>query len=727
MKVTYNWLKDFVEIKISPKALADKLTMAGLEVTSLEKEAGDFIFEIEVTSNRPDCLSVLGIAREVAAITGKKCRAYSVERRAYSQKLSAIRYPLNAKNSYPLSIRTEDRKDCPLYTAKIIKGLKVGPSPSWLKKRLELIGCRSANNIVDITNYILFEQGEPLHAFDLDKLKGNSIFVRRAKPGEKITTIDAEQRMLNPDILVIADEERPVAVAGVMGSKDTEVTEATKNILLEAAVFNPIIVRRGRRNLGIQSESSYRFERGVNLEIVDNASWQAAELIQESAGGSCVFAKSSGATKTKRKSIVLELSSANKTLGINIPASKIKKILNSLEFKTKIKTKNHFAVEIPAHRPDVTSEIDLIEEIARIYGYENVPQTLPTVEPQVSVGEPRDLVSLIKNILVGLGLNEVITYSLMDKDLLRDFRMYQGSQVIEILNPLSKEQEILRPGLIPSLAACVAYNLNQKQDYINIFEVAKVFSQSKASTQEELRLGIALCGIKSLLLQQGLIKDPVGLLHLKGISGVLFARLGIRDYAFKAEDNGSIISVYAGGEKIGLMAKLEKSVLDKLDIKNKDVFALELSLDRLLFFMVQESIKHFPIPLPLRKSLKVIADHAYGGSRQRREGDFLVNLNKKFSHLPIYPGISRDISLILKEEISVGDILKAIKEEGQPLLKQAAVVDYYKGKQIPPGFKGLTLSCFYRSDERTLTEAEINPVHSLICKILAERFGAQIR
>ena len=684
MKVTYNWLKEFVEIKISPQVLADKLTMAGLEVTSLEEAAGDFIFEIEVTSNRPDCLSVLGIAREVAAITGKKLKWSQVT--SHKSQVKDLRPATCDLRSF--SIKIEDKKDCPLYAAKIIKDIKVGPSPSWLMKRLELIGCRSVNNIVDITNYILFERGEPLHAFDLDKLKGNSIFVRRAKPGEKITTIDAEQRMLNPDILVIADAERPVAVAGVMGSKDTEVTEATKNILLEAAAFNPVIVRRGRRNLGIQSESSYRFERGVNLEIVKNASWQAAELIQELAGGKCVLAKSSGLTKTKRKSIVLGLSSANKTLGINIPASKIKKILNSLEFKTKIKTKNHFAVGVPGHRPDVTSEIDLIEEIARIYGYENVPQTLPSVEPQVSVGEPRELVSLIKNILVGLGLNEVITYSLMDKDLLRDFRIDQGSQVIEILNPLSKEQEILRPGLIPSLAACVAYNLNQKQDYINIFEVAKVFSQSKASTHEELRLGIALCGIKSLLLEQGLIKDPLGLLHLKGVLEALFARLGVRDYNFNAKDNTSAITVYAGGEKIGLMAKLEKSVLDKLDIKNKDVFALELSLDRLLFF---------------------------------------INLNKKFSHLAIYPGISRDISLILKEEISVGDILKAIKEEGQPLLKQAAVVDYYKGKQIPPGFKGLTLSCLYRSDERTLTEAEINPVHSLICNLLAERFGAQIR
>jgi len=676
MKFTYNWLKDFVEIKMLPEALAGKLTMAGLEVTSLEEKDGDFVFEIEVTSNRPDWLSVAGIAREVAAITNKKLRVTGYGLR------------VTKSGDSPFKIKIENKRDCSLYTAKIIRSVKVGPSPDWLRKRLELIGCRSINSIVDITNYILFTYGEPLHAFDLDKLKGSSIVVRRAKSSEKITTIDGQERILNPDILVIADEERPVAVAGVMGSLDTEVTGATKNILLEAAVFNPIIVRRGRRNLRIQSDSSYRFERGVNSEIAGNVSWLAAQLIQESSGGRCVLAKSSGLSKTKKKKIILDSSAANKILGINIPAIKIKQILNSLGFKIKLKTKNQFIVEIPGHRPDVTSQVDLIEEIARIYGYENIPQTLPTVKPQVSVGETRDLISLIKNILVGLGLNEVVTYSLMDKDLLRGFGMYQGSEVIEVINPLSNEQEILRPRLIPGLAACVAYNLNQKQDYVNIFEVAKVFSQAKATPEEEVRLGIALCGMKSSLLLQGLIKDPVGPRHIKGILETLFARLGVRDYNFNAKEGPSIITVYAGGEKIGLIDELEKPVLDKLDIKNKDVFVLELSLDRLLFY---------------------------------------VNLNKKFSHLPIYPGISRDISLILKDEILAGDVLEAIKEEGRPLLKEATVRDYYKGKQIPSGFRGLTICCLYRADERTLTEAEINPVHSFICKLLTDRFGCQIR
>jgi phenylalanyl-tRNA synthetase beta chain len=688
MKVTYNWLKDFVEIKLAPKVLAEKLTMSGLEVTSLEQKEGDFVFEIEVTSNRADCLSVIGIAREVAAITDSKYRAYSVERRAYSQNLNAIRYPLSAKSSQQLSLRIENKKDCPLYTAKIIREVKVGPSPEWLRKRLELIGCRSVNNIVDITNYILFTWGEPLHAFDLDKLKGDSITVRRAKNAEEIITIDAQPRKLSPEILVIADERKPVALAGIMGGKDTEVTAATKNILLEAAIFNPIIIRRGRQKLGVQSDSSYRFERGIDSQIVEKASSQAVGLIQELTGGVCVLAKSSGQPKIKRKSINLEVARVNKILGTNIASSKIKKILNSLEFKTKTKAKNSFRVEIPSHRPDIDLEIDLIEEIARISSYEFIPKTIPAVRPQVTADEPRTLVSGIKNMLIGLGLQEVITYGLTDKDLLRSFGERQTDEVIEILNPLSKEQEVLRPQLIPSLVRCVADNLNQKQEYVNIFEMAKVFSQAKAAPQEELHLGIALCGAKSLLLAQGLIKDAAGLLHLKGIFEVLFTRLGVRDYNFKATDNPSRIDVCAGKEKIGFLAKLDKEILDSLDIKNKEVFVAELYLERLLPY---------------------------------------AELNKKFVHLPLYPGISRDISLILKEEIPVGDILEAIQEKGRPLLKEAKVVDYYKGKQIPSGFKGLTLSCLYRREERTLIEAEINPVHSLVCTLLKERFGAQIR
>ncbi len=671
-------------MKIPAQALAEKLTMAGLEVTSLEAHDGDFVFEIEITANRPDCLSVMGIAREVAAITGKKLKLAQGARRKAQGKNSSHR----PSATQPLSIKIENKKDCPLYTAKIIKDVKVGLSPDWLKKRLELVGCRSVNNIVDITNYILFTYGEPLHAFDLEKLTGDTIIVRRAKQNEKIITIDGQERVLNPDVLLIADRNRPVALAGIMGGKDTEVTEITKNILLEAAIFNPIIIRRARGNLGLQSESSYRFERGVDPEIVENASWRAAELIQELSGARSVFMKSSGLAKTKKKTINLQVAFVQKILGINIAAAKVQKILNSLAFKTKGKTKNNFIVEVPSHRPDINLDIDLIEEIARIYGYEFIPKSLPAVKPQVSVGEARDLTALIKKVLVGLGLHEVITYSLIDRDWLQVSALEPASQPIEILNPLSKEQEILRPALSPSLLKCLASNLNQKQNYLNLFEIAKVFSQFGSQTKEELVLGIALCGTKSLLLAGGLIKEEVSFLHLKGILEILFARLGIGNYAFNSGRSPSEVAVFLGKEKIGSLKQPQKPDLEKFEIKNKDVFVLELSLDKL-----------FP----------------------------RVNLGKTLVPLPIYPAISRDISLVLKEEVKVEDILQAIREKAGPLLKEVKIIDYYKGKQIPAGFKSLTISCLYRRDERTLTEMEVNPMQASVVNALLEKFGAKIR
>ena len=288
MKVTYNWLKDFVGIRIPAQKLADQLTMAGLEVTSLEKKDGDYVLELEITSNRPDLLSVVGIAREVAAILGGRLKL---------PKINQGQKNKNLKEGFFIDV--ENKKDCPLYIARIIKGIKVKSSPEWLKKRLELIGLRSVNNIVDITNYVLIEIGQPLHAFDLEKLEGDNIFVRRGKGSENITTIDGERRDLNNQILVIADKKHPIAIAGIMGGKDSEVSSRTKNILLEAAAFDPIVTRRAARILGLSSDSSYRFERGIDLQNVDFASSRAADLISELAGGISILTKATARPKEK--------------------------------------------------------------------------------------------------------------------------------------------------------------------------------------------------------------------------------------------------------------------------------------------------------------------------------------------------------------------------------------------------------------------------------------------
>lgn len=684
MKVTYNWLKDFVEIKIPPQQLADKLTMGGLEVTSLEEKGDDSVLEIEVTSNRPDCLSLVGIAREITAITNAKNKAHSVERIAYSKNLSAKGYPLNAKT---LKIEIQDKKDCPLYTAKIIQGVKVGPSPEWLKNRLELVGSRSLNNIVDITNYILLEWGQPLHAFDLDKLNGPRIIVRRAKGNEKITTIDGAERTLTSDILVIADQIKGVAIAGVMGGKDTEVTPATRNILLESAAFNPVVVRQGRQKLCLQSESSYRFERGVDLFNVERSSLRATELILKLCGGRCVVNKNSGLPKSKKKKITLHIPDVDRILGVTLAPQKIKQDLSNLGFKVGPAGKNSFEVEIPSFRQDVNLEIDLVEEIARIYTYARIPSSVPPVVAQATSEGRRNLLGRVKNILVGLGLNEVITYSLLDKEILEAVSIGQSPAAIEILNPLSKEQGVLRKTLIAGLGRCVALNLNQNQEYINIFEVGKVFSADAAGIKEELALGIALCGIKSLLLKQGLAKDKVGVLDLKGILQALFGRLGVRNYNFSLAGNEEV-GIYVDDKRVGLIIKLPEVAKDRLEIKNKEVFIAELSLERVLPY---------------------------------------INIEKKFTGLPIYPGINRDISFILKADIDIEEILSSAKEKAAPLLEEVKVIDYYRGKQIPSGFRGLTISCFYRSSERTLTETEINPVHSTLVRLLTDKFGAKIR
>lgn len=683
-----------MNIKISPKELAEKLTMAGLEVVSLEEAGRDFVFEIEITSNRPDWLSILGVAREIGAVTGEKL------------KIPAFKEPkIKAEELKPVKISILNKKDCSFYSARVICEVRVGPSPLWLKERLELLGCRSVNNIVDITNYILFELGHPLHAFDLDLLAGKEIVVRRAKAGEKMVTLDNQPRLLGNDILIIADKDKPQAIAGIIGGKDAEVTAKTRNILLESAVFNPVLIRRARQKLGMQTESAYRFERGVNLETAKVASLAAQELICKLAFGKPCGYKSSTLPKSSGALINLEPEYVNRILGTNIPALKIKKILSGLGFDSKIRSKNRLVVKVPGFRQDVSLPIDLVEEVARIYGYTEIAQTLPAIKLNASIGGKKDIVSYIKNVLIGLGLHEAITYSLVDRDLLAKSGIKQGVQPVEILNPLSKEQEVLRPTLLPSLIRCLTYNLDQQQEYVNIFEIADVFSGGadvaqhpalsdrpvRASAQgrlhESLSLSIALCGRRSFLTGQGLIKDEVTVLHLKGILESLFNKLGIKDYDFRDQgDRG--IGIFVSQQEAGIMLNLNKKVLDAFDIKNKQVILAEIDLEKIYSF---------------------------------------ISLGRQFSDLPRYPAITRDISFVVKAGISIKDLLAAITAKGQPLLRLVEVVDYYQGKQIPEGCKGLTVSCVYRADDRTLTEEEISLLHNSICSLLEERFSIKLR
>lgn len=687
MKTTYNWIKDFVDISLTPEELAEKLTMAGIEVKNIEPCGGDHIFEIEITSNRPDWLSVAGLAREVAAVTGQKVKGVVSPA---GVKL-VIRAPAKESGAYPLTIDIEDRDDCPLYTAKVVTGVSVGPSPDWLRNRLEMIGCRSVNNIVDITNYVLYEFGEPLHAFDLDKLSTNMIRIRRAADKETIVTIDGQSRELNKDVLVIADAKRPVAVAGVMGGKDTEVSDSTKNILLEAAIFNPVLVRRGRQKLCMSSDASYRFERGVDYDTAVASSDRAVALIQALAGGQIAAQKSAGISRPPAKKTAITVSEVERALGVQVSAAKIKSILESLGFEATAGQNQSIQATAPLFRQDVKAPVDLIEEIARVNGFDKIPSSLAKVTLQPKFDDLHKRIREVKAILTGLGLSEVITYSMMDKSGLADF-WPDTQQLLSVANPISQGQECLRPVLVPSLISCVSYNVRQQQLPVNIFEMAKVYRHDGAGRYDEpYHIGIALCGERKWLREEphSQICDPAGMLHLKGIVETLAQRLGIpgAECVFTADPAG-LVAVSLCGDPAGTLMRASKEILARADIKHKEVFAAELDLSVFL--------KHR------------VAVRSYTA----------------FSR---FPGIIRDISVVLPASAQASNVRACIVEHAGELLQRVEITDFYTGKPIPAGFKNLTISCYYCSDTRTLQEAEVNAAHSAVTDALVKTFKASLR
>ena len=437
MKANLSWLKDYVTPGISADKLAYRLTMAGLEVEGVSKVSGDFVFEMEVTPNRADCLSIIGIAREISAILNKKCD-----------------YPRPKKSKLPTKkcdIQVLDKTGCSKYMGTVIENITVEKPSLWMKKRLEPLGLRSINNIVDITNFCLIELGQPLHAFDYDKLEGGKIIVRRAKKGEKIVTIDGVTRDLDPSILIIADAKKPVAIAGIMGGKEAEVSAKTKNILLEAAHFDPILIRRASRKLGLSSDSSYRFERGVDCESVELGSERAIHFIlNESKGQITKYARVVSKQKKIKKIISVSLSRINAYLGTTLKISQVKNTLAKLGCKVTGSSKTQLLkVEVPTFRPDIKEDVDIIEEVARVIGYDNLPMTLPTVKVNKMVNLPkRKTRDNLRQALVAQGLNEILTYSLINFDHFQKSNQ-ENLKGIKIKNPLSKDQEWLRPSLLP--------------------------------------------------------------------------------------------------------------------------------------------------------------------------------------------------------------------------------------------------------------------------------------
>ncbi|MCM8791413.1 MAG: phenylalanine--tRNA ligase subunit beta [Candidatus Omnitrophica bacterium] len=682
MRISYDWLKKYVDVKLSAEKLADLLTMGGLSVESIEKFGNDYILEIEITANRPDWLSIIGVAREVAAMTGARLEIPAVTQQHRS--------PSN-KKAKAVFIKVEDKKLCPRYTARLITDIKVAPSPAWLKARLEAVGLRSVNNIVDIINFCLFETGEPMHAFDFDKIAGGQIIVRKARSGEKITVIEGAEKTLDESVLVIADSDKPIAIAGVMGGLNTEVTESTKNILLEAAFFDPISIRRTCRKLGISTESSYRFERGVDPENIVCASYRALGLILELAGGQPGEFTDINYSQTQKRIIDLRPEKVNAVLGIDIPVERMKKILISLGIGIPMESKSRLSLQVPSFRNDLRYEIDIVEEISRIFGYQNIPSTIPSiVEQPVRMEKELLLRGSVRSAIAGAGCDEIITYSLLSRKSVASAGLAPQA-LVDIENPLTSEQEVMRPSLIPGMLGAMARNMNRKLKDLKLFEIGNIYLKKPGGEySEKNHLCVGIAGTS--FAHWASSSRQADFFELKGILERLFAWLGIREAAFQQTRHESFAlaecaSIEIGGRPIGVMGKLATRVLTSFDIKEA-VYLAEMNLEELF--------KYVPV-------------------------------EKRFEELPRYPSVWRDISIIVAKETVNADILSIMKKTAGALLKDAYLIDRYSGKQVPEGKVSLTYRLEYQDPTRTLEEKYISDIHSKVLHSLEERFGAKLR
>lgn len=664
MKISYNWLKEYVNFYLSPQELADKLTNAGLVVADIQSVEDDFCLDVEVTSNRPDCLGIVGIAREVAAVVGASVQFPETNYTSTDIEVSKL-----------ISVAVEEPILCPHYTARVVRHITVKPSPEWMQKRLKCIGLRPVNNIVDITNYVMMETGQPLHAFDLDKLSDQKIIVRRARSGEEIVAINGARRALFHDMLVIADGKRPVAIAGILGGRETEVSESTRHILLECAQFEPRQVRRTSKATGIASDSSYRFERAVDPEGVELASKRAVKLIKDFADGEVapgVIDIRSG--KYEKKRITLRIERLNKVLGLEIKRTIASDILKRLQFNILNEIDTFIDVEVPSYRGDVYREIDLIEEIARIYGYNNIP-TKTSISVRGSVKSKYEIVEdSVRQFLIGIGFYEAKTFSIVDTSPLQSVNLWSDRGGVDIANPLRQEESRLRTCLLPSLIRTKIYNMHHGVEQVRIFEIAKVYLAGEKLPEEKTCLSILA---------------DMDYLTLKGIVESLLVSLGI---ASKCE-----WMTFAGS----ILFKADKSA--KIQLVNNILGYMGEAKE--LEFKTSPGMVELDLDLLVKMS----------------------NLSKYFQTLSQYPPVLRDLAIIVDEEVAWASIEKCIAAANTSFLKDTNFFDVYRGKQISAGKKSIAFNLCFQASDRTLKSEEVDVAQHMILDSLYKTLGAELR
>ncbi len=649
----------------------------------------DFVFTISVTPNRPDCLSVIGLAREIAALTDMKLKLPGTDLREGGEAVELL-----------TSVAIDAPDLCPHYTARIIKRLQIGPSPFWMRARLERAGMRAISNIVDATNFVMMEMGQPLHAFDYHRLVEGRIVVRKSLAEETFTTLDDKERKLNPGVILICDGAKPVAIGGVMGGINSEVSEATNTVLLESAYFEPASIRMTAKFLGMSTDASFRFERGVDPGGVIKAQNRAARLMANLAGGSVCqgFIDRHPRLVKSADNIPLRVKRVWSIAGAKIETEEILSVLSRLEMT--IKPDNHegtYLVTPPTFRVDIEREIDLIEEVTRVRGYDSIPATLPVISPVPLKREPRiTLEDRIRGILRGNGYSEIISYSFISPQWVNRLgfgKSDERTHLVHLKNPLAEDQSVMRTSLLCGLLETMKRNIYLSSFDLRIFEVGKVFfSRGKGELPlERNHLACLLTGIRDDSLCHA--KTLSDYYDLKGCAESIFAELRIGDLQFRTGTGepflhpGKSSLVTAGGREAGFLGEVHRDVLDLLDIKNR-AFVMELDMDILT-----------EIFSPLMS----------------------------YHDISRFPAITRDAAFLVNKAIEAERILTIVREMGEELLEKVCIFDVYEGKGIPEGMCSLGLRFTYRSSEKTLTDEEIMSVHGRILEKVITSTGSSLR
>jgi phenylalanyl-tRNA synthetase beta chain len=641
----------------------------------------DVVLEIEITPNRPDCLSVVGIARELAALTGTPFRP------------PAIAFPESDEDVHTLArVRIEDPDLCHRFTARVISDVRVGPSPARMAARLRAVGLRPISNVVDVTNYVMWEIGHPLHAFDAATVHESSIVVRRARANERLKTLDGQERALDPSMLLITDPRRALGLAGVMGGADSEVTEATTRVLLEAAYFLPASIRRTSRTLGLKTDAAYRFERGADIDALVDGSARAAQLIRELAGGRIAQGMIDVyPTPHPRPRVRLRMSRVKRVLGTAPPADTAASILGRLGFPTQ-GDGEELHVEVPSFRRDLTMEDDLVEEVIRVWGYDRIPSTLPGgAISLVRLPATRRQDRIVRAALVGAGLAEAVTYSFSDPERAKLLRGADDKPPIELLNPMSEEASLLRHHPLQGLLGAVATNVRRRQPNVGLFELASVYMRADDGTREPRWAAVALTGARADATWHR-AEEPVDVYDAKGMAEHVLAALGVRALGrpggrlagFEADSHGVLVT--ESGAAVAEFGEVAGPVREAYGI-DAPVFAALVDLDAVTA-LPRAAVRYEP--------------------------------------LPRFPAVQRDMAFLVSAEqtVAAADVEAALRDEAGPLLRDVALFDVFR---FPDGRRSLAWRLTFQAADRTLTDEEVNAIHARVAEAITRRLGLTLR